>query len=83
MVEFDELGELDELDEALDYYKDATQNSNNIFTAPRYMMKQAMIHEINDDFSEDLELYKELESSYNTSREYQNIEKHISRVENR
>ena len=75
--------ELDELDEALDYYEDATKNSNNIFTAPRYMMKQAMIHEINKDYQYALELYKEIKSSYKESKEFQDIDKYISRIENR
>ena len=75
--------ELDELDEALDYYEDATQNSNNIFTAPRYMMKQAMIHEINKNYEDALELYQEIKSSYKESKEFQDIDKYISRIENR
>lgn len=75
--------ELGDMDEALDYYENAANNSDNIFTAPKYMMKQAIIHEINGDYKDALEIYQEIQESYKKSREYQNIEKYISRVENR
>lgn len=75
--------ELGDTDEALDYYESAANYSDNTFTTPRFMMKQAMIHEMNKDYEEALELYQEIKSSYKTSREYQNIEKYISRVETR
>lgn len=75
--------ELGQLDEALDYYEDASKNFDNLFTTPRYMMKQAMIYEINGNYEEALKLYKEIKSSYKESRENQNIDKYISRAENR
>jgi len=74
--------ELSDTDNALSYYEDASSYSNNEFTTPRYMIKQAMIHESNGDFEDALELYKEIEENYKTSREGNGIEKYISRAEN-
>jgi len=75
--------ELGDRDEAMDAYKDAIDNSDNAFTAPRYMMKLAMIHELNEDFDDALELYQDIKKNYKKSREASDIEKYISRAENR
>ena len=74
--------ELSDTDNALSYYEDASSYSDNEFTTPRYMIKQAMIHESNGDFEDALDLYKEIEKNYKTSREGNGIEKYISRAEN-
>ena len=74
--------ELSDTDKALSYYEDASSYSDNEFTTPRYMIKQAMIHESNGDFEDALDLYKEIEANYKTSREGNGIEKYISRAEN-
>ena len=74
--------ELSDTDNALSYYEDASSYSDNEFTTPRYMIKQALIHESNGDFEDALELYKEIEENYKTSREGNGIEKYISRAEN-
>ena len=74
--------ELSDTDNALSYYEDASSYSDNEFTTPRYMIKQAMIHESNGDFEDALDLYKEIEENYKTSREGNGIEKYISRAEN-
>jgi tetratricopeptide (TPR) repeat protein len=74
--------ELSDTDNALSYYEDASSYSDNKFTTPRYMIKQAMIHESNGDFEDALDLYKEIEKNYKTSREGNGIEKYISRAEN-
>ena len=75
--------ELGDTEKALSYYKDAVSNSKNEFTAPRFMMKQAMIHEMNSNYANALALYKEIEADYKTSREGNGIEKYIARAENR
>jgi len=74
--------ELSDTDNALSYYEDASSYSDNEFTTPRFMIKQAMIHESNGDFEDALDLYKEIEKNYKTSREGNGIEKYISRAEN-
>ena len=74
--------ELGDTEAALDAYADAVNNSANDFTAPRYMMKQAMIYTSNGDNNKALDLFKAIQSDYKTSREANGIEKYIARVEN-
>ena len=75
--------ELGDIDNAKDAYEDAVANSNNEFTAPRYMMKLAMIHELNGDYLDALEIYKAIKADFKASREASGIEKYISRAQNR
>ena len=75
--------ELEDADNALSYYEDAASYTENEFTTPRYMLKQAMIHESNGDYADALALYKGIEADYKSSREGNGIEKYIARAENR
>ena len=74
--------ELGDVDAALDSYASAVSNSSNDFTAPRYMMKQALIHDANGNSDKALNLYKSIKNDYKTSREANGIEKYIAKVEN-
>jgi len=74
--------ELADTDNALSYYEDAAEKYINEFTTPRYMLKQAIIHEANGDIAYALVLYKGIEADYKTSREGNGIEKYIARAEN-
>ena len=71
--------ELDDIDIALDFYKKASKNSDNGFTTPRYLMKQARILESQEDFDAANDLYVKIKENYTESIEAQNIEKYISR----
>ena len=73
--------ELGDIDNAMDAYEDAVANSNNKFTAPRYMMKLAMIYELNGDYSEALDLYETIKKDFKESIEASGIEKYIARAE--
>ena len=75
--------ELGDTDNALNSYEDATDNSDNEFTKPIYMLKQAMIHEENGDYDDALEIYNDIKLNFKTSREASGIERYISRAENR
>ncbi len=75
--------ELGDTDNAMDAYEDAIANSNNKFTAPRYMMKLAAIHESNGSYKEALEIYNTISEDFKGAREASGIEKYISRAENR
>ena len=70
---------LDDIDTALDFYKKASKNSDNGFTTPRYLMKQARILESQEDFDAANDLYVKIKENYTESIEAQNIEKYISR----
>ena len=74
--------ELADTDNALSYYEDAAEKNTNEFTTPKYMLKQAIIHEINGDVAAALVLYKGIEADYKTSLEGNGIEKYIARAEN-
>jgi len=67
---------------ALSFYEYAAKKNVNEFTTPRYMLKQAIIHEANGDLAEALTIYKRIEADYKTSREGNGIEKYIARAEN-
>ena len=75
--------ELDDKDKALSYYKKAANNDQNSFTTPRYLMKQALILEYNNEYDGALEIYLNIQENFNESRESQNIDKYIYRAKNR
>tara|TARA_B100001758_G_C18405300_1_gene611637 strand:+ start:1726 stop:2406 length:681 start_codon:yes stop_codon:yes gene_type:complete len=75
--------ELDDINKALGYYNDAANNNINSFTTPKFLFKQAMIYELEGDFSDALDIYNTIKDDYSDSREANQIEKYISRVKNR
>jgi len=75
--------ELGDNEKALKYYKNAVNNSDNQFTSPRYLFKQAMIYESQQDYSKALKIYNLIKDEYKNSNEAAGIEKYISRAENR
>jgi len=74
--------ELGDVDAALDAYESAVRNSANEFTAPRYMMKQALIYDANGDSDKALDLFNSIKDDYKNSREANGIEKYIAKLEN-
>lgn len=74
--------ELGNVDAALDAYESAVRNSANEFTAPRYMMKQALIYDANGDSDKALDLFNSIKDDYKNSREANGIEKYIAKLEN-
>jgi len=75
--------ELGDQDKAMDYYKDAANNHENEFTTPRFLMKQATVHELQGNYEEALEIYNLINDDYRPSREGQNVAKYIARAKNR
>jgi len=75
--------ELGDTDNAMDAYENAIENSANELTAPRFMMKLAMIHETNGDYADALEIYNSIKTDYKGAREANGIDKYIARAENR
>ena len=75
--------ELGDIDDAMDAYEYAIENSENEFTTPRFMMKLAMIYELNGDYTEALNLYQNIKQDFKESIEATGIEKYITRSENR
>lgn len=79
----DSYMQLGDTDSALDSYEDAIDNSDNEFTKPIYMLKQAMIHEENGNYDDALDIYNDIKLNFKDSREAYGIERYISRAENR
>ena len=72
--------ELGKTKNAKEAYQDAISNSNNEFTTARYMMKLAMIYELDKDFKNALEIYKNIKKYLKGSPEAYGIEKYIARA---
>lgn len=79
----DSYMQIGDTDSALDSYEDAIDNSDNEFTKPIYMLKQAMIHEENGNYDDALDIYNDIKLNFKDSREAYGIERYISRAENR
>ena len=75
--------ELEENSKALKYYEKAVENNDNEFTTPRYLMKQANILEMGEEFEEALEIYNQIKEDYSKSKIAQDIDKYIVRASNR
>ena len=56
--------ELEENSKALKYYEKAAENNDNEFTTPRYLMKQANILEMNEEFEDALEILEGLRDAW-------------------
>ncbi|PID90133.1 MAG: tetratricopeptide repeat protein [Bacteroidetes bacterium] len=75
------LVELGKEEEGLSYYKKAAGYKENILTAPIYLMKQGILYERGEKWSEALAAYKTIKNDYPESQQARDIEKFISRAE--
>ncbi len=75
--------ELEENSKALKYYEKAAENNDNEFTTPRYLMKQANVLEMDEEFEDALEIYNQIKEDYSKSQIAQDIDKYIVRASNR
>ena len=75
--------ELEENNKALKYYEKATENNDNEFTTPRYLMKQANVLEMDGDYISALEIYNHIKEDYSNSQIAKDIDKYIVRASNR
>ena len=73
--------ELDQPDEALEYYTKATKVNSNEFAVPIYLMKAAQTAEIMDDFKSALKFYTRLKTDFPKSSEATDIDKNIAYAE--
>lgn len=73
--------ELDQPDEALEYYTKATKVNSNEFAVPIYLMKAAQTAEIMDDFKSALKFYMRLKTDFPKSSEAADIDKNIAYAE--
>lgn len=75
------FAQIDQPEDALDYYIKAVNARSNDFTTPLYLMKGAQTAEYIGKDKEALDMYKRLKKEFPESRDAQNIDKYIARVE--
>ena len=75
--------ELEDNSSALEYYEKAADNASNDFTTPRYLMKQAIVLEMDEEYEDALEMYNQIKEDYSKSQIAQDIDKYIARASNR
>lgn len=73
--------ELGNLDEALNFYKKASDWDANNFTRPLFLMKTAFVYEQKKDFQSALDIYEQLKKDFPLSTEARDIEKYIGRAQ--
>lgn len=72
--------ELGKKDDALKYYKKAIDWHDNQFTAPIYMMKAALVYELENDYEAAAKLYERLKKDFPKCQQAQDIDKYIARA---
>jgi len=77
----DSYMELNDIDQAINYYEKAVAKGDNNLTSPIYLFKAGLAYEDKQDFANAETQYKALKTNYPDSREAQTIDKYIARVE--
>ncbi len=77
----DAFWELDQPEEALDYYKRATSGEENDFVVPFYLKKAGMAAESLGDYNQALKFYRRIEEDFPKSQEASDIMKFIAFAE--
>jgi tetratricopeptide (TPR) repeat protein len=72
--------ELDDKDNALDYYLKAAENNTNNFTTPMFLMKAGMTYELKGKYTKALEQYERIRNEFRGSAEFRNVDKYIARA---
>jgi tetratricopeptide (TPR) repeat protein len=73
--------ELGNLDEAITFYKKATDWDENNFTCPLFMKKTAFAYELKKDYKSALDIYNEIKKDFPLSSEAREVDKFIGRAE--
>ena len=79
----DSFSELNQNEDALDYYIKASKLNNNNFTTPIYLMKAGKIAQLLSDYNKALSLYSKIKKDYPNSKEAQNIDKYITMIKSK
>ncbi len=66
---------------ALKKYLEASENKDNLFTTPMFLMKAGLVYEMQNKWDESLKLYQRIKKDYHKSYEANDIEKYIGRAE--
>lgn len=66
---------------ALKKYLEASENKDNSFTTPMFLMKASFVYELQNKWEESLKLYQRIKKDYPKSYEANEIDKYIARAE--
>lgn len=77
----DAFVELNQPEEALDYYERATSGESNEFVVPFYLKKAGLIAEEQGDFKKAAKFYNRIKKDFSKSQEASDIDKFIARAE--
>lgn len=72
--------ELNKVDEAINFYLKAAEQSSNSFTTPIYLKKAAFAYEQKANYTEALATYERLKNEFSKSSEAREVDKYIARV---
>ena len=78
----DAHAQLDQSDQALNYYTQAIKASENAYTSPKYLFKAGLLSSALDKNSQALSYFKRIKNDYPTSEEASQVEIQIGRLEN-
>lgn len=73
--------QLDKLDEAVGYFRNAADKAANEVISPECLIKAARVYESQQEYLKALELYKEVKDKYYTAPEAKTVEADIIRLE--
>jgi TolA-binding protein len=73
--------ELNNLDDALQYYKKAALHAPNKYFSPRYLMKAALVQELQKNYSDAISTYGQVIEKYYESQEATDAKKLKARLE--
>jgi len=76
----DAFADINQLDDALDYYLKAANLNDNSFSTPLYLFKAGNVAMDLGDFSKALDLFTKIKSNYPTSEEAKNIDVFINKA---
>jgi len=72
--------EMGDYEKGISKYLEAADFASNSFNSPIFLMKAAELYELNNSYTEALEIYERIKSEYPESTEGSSIDKYISRV---
>lgn len=73
--------DLGDLDEAIRFYKKASDHQANKFFTPKYLNKLAIAYEESGNLQKAIDTYEEIENKYFDSYEFTNARKHKARLQ--
>ncbi len=73
--------ELNQLDEAINYYEKAASKNENELTTPMYLFKAGIVYEEQGNYAKAYEKYSTIKKDYIESSEGRTIEKYLARAE--